>query len=128
MFAVIVDKAIVYLGVDRNKAVEILNSKAAEEEASLIDVQTLDELAFALYEMQNRTQKDISDAVQKLFQMLDEAGVNEHTVAEVTEVLKERGSAAISEVRHLGIQGMAAVGEGFVAIGDLLKKASQPED
>jgi len=125
MFAVIIDKAIVYLGPDNQKAVELFNSKKAEEEASLINVSTLDELAFALQEMQSRN--EFSDAIDKVFQMLDEAGINEKTVEEVTAVLKDKGDAAITEVKHLGIKGMAAVGEGFVAIGDLLKKASQPE-
>jgi hypothetical protein len=127
MHAVIVDGAVVYLGNDGDKAVEILTSKK-EQKASLVSVSTLGELASAL--RLSQAEENVSQAVERLFEILDEAGVNEKSVKEVVDALREKGDAAVAEVRHLGIKGMATMGDGFVALGDLLKKAPQkePED
>ena len=128
MHAVIVDGAVIYLGNDGNKAVEILTSKQ-EQKASLFSVSTLSELAsvLRLSQAKQNVEESASQAIERLFDTLDEAGINEKSVEEVVAVLKQKGDAAVAEVRHLGIKGMKTMGDSFIALGDLLKQASQKQ-
>lgn len=130
MYAVIADQTICYLGSDSEKATKLLDSKKG---ASLANVHTLSELASVLAAAQtnapNKTLNEgFSEAIERVFEVLDEAGINENSVDEVVGVLKQRSQTVVTEVRSLGIKGMKTVGEGFVALGDLLKKASEPDE
>lgn len=125
MYAVLANKTICYLGSDKIYATEILESKNG---ASLVSVTTLTELAsfYSTHFDSNMPDTNVfSQAVERVLEALDEAGVDENSVEDVVEVLKQKGQTAVTEVHHLGIKGMKTVGEGFVALGDLLKKASE---
>jgi len=128
MYAVIANKAIHYLGNDREQAVQVLGSKTG---ASMVNVSTLTELAslFSAHSVNVTPEPNhFSKAAERVLEILDEVGVDERSVEEVVQTLRERGQAAATEVRHLGIQGMKTVGEGFVALGDLLKKQAEESE
>ena len=72
--------------------------------------------------------ESMSDAATKLFDKLDEMGFNIENATELTETLKGRSKKVANQVRSLGIKGMKAVGEGFIALGDLLKSAEGDTD
>lgn len=128
MYAVLANKTIHYVGTDKDLAKEIFESKIG---ASLVNVNTLSELA-SFYDSSTKAEETpfdgLSEAAERVLDMLDDLGVNERSVEEVVETLKDKGQSAVAEVRHLGIKGMQTVGESFVALGDLLKKASEETD
>ena len=147
MYAVFSGGTIAYLGDNRTDALEILDSK---EEATLNQVSTLASLsgAFATYretfteedepedepedESESEPLQDASDAMERILQKLDDAGFNAENCEEQFDILKDKATDAITEVKSLGIKSMAVVGKGFVAIGDLLtameEAKSQDED
>ena len=137
MYAVIANKAIHYLGTDKEEAVQVLGSKLG---ASMVNVSTLTELAslFSAHVVNECSQPSqtnpfgkpnhFSKAAERVLEILDEVGVDERSVEEVVQTLRERGQAAATEVRHVGIKGMRTVGEGFVALGDLLKKQAEESE
>lgn len=136
MFAVFSNRSIVYLGDDREVAMKILESK---EGSTLKTVNTLAALteAFNFYLGTNEdwepTPEDeletdeLSEAAAAVLEKLDEAGLNADNVNETITRLKSDGKRALTEVRSLGIKGMNVVGEGFVALGELLKQTEEPE-
>lgn len=64
--------------------------------------------------------------LDELLKRLDEMKVGE-TLETVGKKLMQDTDTAMSEIRSLGIKGMKAVGEGFIALGDLVKKVSEDE-
>lgn len=129
MYAVIADKAIHYLGTNNEEAVRVLGSKTG---ASMVNVATLTELAslFSAHvaNVDSQPQESpFSKATERVLEILEDIGVNEHSVDEVVQILKQRGQSAATEVRSLGIKSMKTVGEGFVALGDLLRKQAESE-
>ena len=130
MFAVFSNKSIVYLGDDRDAAMAALESK---DGSTLKTVSTLTNLvtSFSFYLNSSTAPDDplepplddeLSDAVNTVLDKLDEAGI---TAANAAERLKDDSKRAMAEVRSLGIKGMNAVGEGFMALGELLQKAQE---
>jgi hypothetical protein len=57
-------------------------------------------------------------------QNLDELGINQ----DLAEKVYQNSEKVIAEVRYIGVRGMKAVGEGFIALGDLLKKAGDEQE
>lgn len=122
MYAVFQDGVVFYVGSDAVIAVQILQSKGST--ASMVTVNSLEELA-SLMSTENDPFSGLSQAASRLFQILDDSGLNAETMEKTTEKLKSQGEKAVAQVRSLGIQGMKTVGDGFVALGDLLRKASE---
>ena len=141
MFAVFSNKSIAYLGDDRVAAMSVLESK---DGSTLKTVNTLanlatafefylssgapptsDSVANAMEAEVAALEEELSDAVESVLEQLDKAGIN---AANAAERLREDGQRALGEVRSLGIKGMNAVGEGFVALGELLKKADEAKE
>ena len=146
MYVVIKDGAVFYAGSDAVVAAEIFlqfNSKVST--AKMITISSLKELDGLLantpedsrpedsktwfYDIDatkhfiEDSKDQLSRAASRIFKILDESGTNDETV--ITEKLKSRGEKAIAQVRSLGVQGMKTVGEGFVALGDLLRKTGE---
>jgi hypothetical protein len=51
-------------------------------------------------------------------------GINQ----DLAEKVYQNSEKVIAEVRYIGVRGMKAVGEGFIALGDLLKKAGDEQE
>jgi hypothetical protein len=142
MYAVFSNGSIVYLGNDRTDALQTLDSK---DGATLSQVNTLASLsgAFTSYKSQATSKEepseenpdpddpleDASAAMEKILEKLDAAGFNAENTEEFYQGLREKAVDAVAEVKGLGIKSMSVVGEGFIALGDLLKAIeSPPED
>ncbi len=132
MYAVIADRAIHYLGTNNEEAVRVLWSKKG---ASMVNVATLTELAslFSAHVANvdyppDTEENPFSKATERVLEILEDIGVNERSVDEVVQILKQRGQSAAAEVRSLGIKSMKTVGEGFVALGDLLRKQAESDE
>jgi hypothetical protein len=128
MYATIHSGTVIYLGVCRDTAYE-----AAHEDDDVFQVNTLEELAIALRPKEimdeaeavlNAAEAEYSRAFDKLVNKLDECGINK----ELAEKIKANGEKLVGEAKSLGIRGMRAVGSGFVALGDLLRKAGEKEE
>jgi hypothetical protein len=117
MYAVILDKSLLYLGLDNNKAIEIFNSKPNCEIHQINSVEELSKITSEKTVVDN----DLSEAAQKLVQKLDEFGINQN----LAETVRENSERVLAEVRYIGLRGMKTVGEGFIALGDLLREASE---
>lgn len=128
MYAVFNKQAIRFLGSDINQANKILKLKVGSTMAvvgSLTELATLLDTHLTGHES---NAQGFSQAAERVFKMLDDAGINQANVEDVLAALRERGDKVIADVSSLGIKSMATVGDGFLALGDLLKKASKEKD
>lgn len=128
MYAVFYKQTILFLGSDIDQAKEILKSKIG---STMSNVGSLDELATLLGDHLTGTEsnaQDFSQAAERVFKMLKDRGINQEKMEDVIAALKERSDKVVADVRSLGIKSMSTVGDGFLAIGDLLKKASEPRE
>jgi hypothetical protein len=126
MYAVVTEGAVVYLGPCPGLAKQVAEDYSDEllgEVATVVEVVNLDELAAAM----NPPETDkVADLVEKgvvlldsLVEKLDKLGVNK----DLADKVRTNSEKVVAEVKTLGVNGMKAVGEGFVALGDLLRKA-----
>ena len=97
-------------------------------DGTVVSALNLTELATALSDKQIETKvtefaEGLSDAAQKVLDKL-----NVEDAEELGKKLREQGDKAVAEVRSLGIKGMRVVGDGFINLGELLKKADKPDD
>ena len=126
MYAILADGGVQYLGGDRNRATEILDSKDGGKQ---IVVASLDELADALRHHRGEDppnfSESLSDAFSEVMAKLDDLGINKGAAEEFGQRVQDNTAQITDEVRSLGIKGMKAVGANFVALGDLLKKAAE---
>ena len=129
MYAILADGGVQYLGGDRDKATEVLDSKDGGKQ---IVVASLDELADALRHHRGEDppnfSETLSDAFSEVLGKLDELGINKGAAEEFSQRVQENTAQITDDVRALGIKGMAVVGKNFVALGDLLKKAAEGKD
>jgi hypothetical protein len=123
MYAVITTEGrLAYLGECQDQALATFNSK---EGASLHQVDSPEELNVLLgkSDVVGSVVDRTSETFNALVQKLDEIGLNKNLAAKVAD----NGHYLLGEARSLGVKGMKAVGEGFVALGELLRKASDEE-
>lgn len=126
---------IVYLGYDLKEAVSYVDSEPYLK-GTLVNVRDLDELAACFAENFSKKEEptltaqatdQLSAAADAVLNKLDELGLNEENAEELARKVRQSSELAIGQARSLGIQGMKAVGDGFIALGDLLRKASADE-
>jgi hypothetical protein len=122
MYAVIFERKPIYLGTEPGKAIDVFNSTAGSE---LHKIESLEQLSGLVEENPKnfQVQDQLSEAAQRLVQKLDELGINQ----DLAEKVYQNSEKVIAEVRYIGVRGMKAVGEGFIALGDLLKKAGDEQ-
>ena len=126
MYAILADGGVQYLGGDRDRATEILDEK---DNGKQVVVASLDELATALRHHRGEDPptftESLSDAFTEVVTKLDELGINKGAAEEFGQRVNDNANEIVAEVRALGIKGMEVAGKNFVALGDLLKKASE---
>jgi hypothetical protein len=121
MYAVITEGRLSYLGECRDEALATFNSKP---NSTLRSVENVDELNDLLDIEEIDIEEELSEGFQVLVQKLDELGLNQNLV----ETVKSNGAKLVGEAKSLGIKSMKAVGEGFVALGELLRNATKDEE
>jgi len=129
MYAVIADKAIHYLGSNSDRA----SLEAAALEGKVVQVDSIEDLAQQLLTSQIADNiesfvEGLSAAAQKVLERLDKSGLNAQNAEQLGATVRDKADRAVAEVRSLGLKSMKTVGDSFVAIGDLLHKASQSDD
>jgi len=92
---------------------------------SLVEVSSLEDLAKAIMMQKEETPEELVD---ELLRKLEALGITAENADKLTKQVREHSDKAIAEVRSLGIRGMKAVGDGFIAFGDLLRKAAKDDD
>jgi hypothetical protein len=114
---------IAYLGTDERAA----HSCSEQLDGTVVSVLNVTDLASALADKQIERKvtafaEGLSEAAQKV---LDKLKVED--AEELGQKLREQGEKAAAEVRSLGIKSMKVVGDGFINLGELLKKADQDD-
>lgn len=123
MYAVIVETIVSYLGDSESQA---LNALKRSPNACMIHVEDLEDLKRHI-EVEPEEDEDLAEAATRIFDRLDDLGFNLENVEDFGDNLRAQSQQAITELRGLGIKGMKALGEGFVALGDLLRQAVDEE-
>lgn len=91
---------------------------------AVAEVKTLPELLRLIMPPQEEV-----DPLADLMQKLEKAGLTTvENVDKAVQEIQQRGEQAVAEVRSMGIRSMKAIGDGFMAFGDLLKKAAAEDD
>lgn len=116
MYAVITGGRLSYLGECQDEALDTFNSKP---NSSLHLVESQEELD-ELLDTEVDVAAIVSDSFTSLVGKLSELGVNQ----DLPSKLRDNSVKLMGEAKSLGVKGMKAVGEGFVALGELLRKAS----
>jgi hypothetical protein len=132
MYAVVSGGLLLYLGDCRDNAMTYFNDNECMT-PSLHTVADITQLA-TLLDHDNRVVAQVDDplnqvgntvssAFKGLVDQLDQLGVNQDLATKVMN----NGEKLVGEAKSLGVKGMNVVGEGFVALGELLRKASTEE-
>lgn len=124
--AVLYKNHIIYLGTDLEKNYELC---MAHKGAVGVCCSTIEELV-THYENQcklHASSEFMSDPLEDLLKRLDNVEIPEN-LQKFGQRLIEEGEKTTHEIKSLGIKSMKALGEGFIALGDLLKRESKNED
>jgi len=93
----------------------------------VVEISNLNDLAKHIMPQSSAPKSEPEDVLADVLNKLDGLGLNAENVERFTQQVQEQGEKAVAEVRSLGIRGMQVVGDGFVALGDLLKKAADKD-
>ncbi len=125
MFLVTVNGGILYLGDSQKDAIAI---KQVNENSHLYSVNGYDEVEAMLQKNTSEVDPAISDVFSDTFNelvdQLDKVGINQ----DLSNRIVSKGQQLVGDARSLGIQGMKVVGDGFVALGDLLRGKPEVKD
>lgn len=64
------------------------------------------------------------DVLAEVLKKLEEL-VSPETAEKFAAQIQEQTGKVVAEVKSMGITGMKAVGDGFIALGDLIRKAGE---
>ena len=120
MYAVHNESAVFYYGDDREAAMKVLEANPCANMTAKANAEWLAQK----FNPSVETQSAEEDALDSVLNTLEELGLNAQDNAEkFVETLQQQSERAVAEVRSLGIKSMNAIGDSFVALGDLLKRA-----
>lgn len=136
MYAVFTHKCLLHLGRCQEEALSVFNDNPGTTLHQVENLEQLEKVFSVLNAVEVTAEEDplevlseqLSDAANFVVQKLDELGVNAENAESLSKKLKDGGDKTFAEVKSLGIKGMQAVGEGFVALGDLLRKSGKKEE
>lgn len=114
MYLVITDGSFAYAGNDVEEAYRVFDSK---ENSSIHKLKYEDKQKIQEMELEIT----LGDALENLLQQLNSLNFDQD-VKNLAESTKDAGKKVAAEVRAATNKGMKAVGEKFVALGELLKK------
>lgn len=88
----------------------------------IVEVSSLDDLAaLVMPEGSQGPEVDVlADVLKKLEELVDPVNAEKFAAQ-----IQEQTGKVVAEVRSMGCSGMKAVGEGFIALGDLIRKAGE---
>lgn len=121
MFAVIFDGRLLYAGHSQSEALLICEANFNSKLIHCESVAELEEI-LAPKEVMEDTE-DFSQLLSELVAKLDELGINE----ELADRVIATGEEVIGEIKAIGSRGMKTVGEGFIALGELLRGQSETD-
>lgn len=114
-----------HLSSDRGPAEQFLADRLAVSSNglySIVEVSSLDDLA--KHVMPETEEVDVlADVLEKLEKLVDPANAEKFAAQ-----IQEHSGKVVAEVKSMGIAGMKAVGDGFVALGDLIRKAGETKE
>jgi len=92
---------------------------------SIVEVSSLDDLAEHVmpYPTGPEEVDVLADVLKKLEGLVDPANAEKFA----TQIQEQTGKV-VAEVKSMGIAGMKAVGDGFIALGDLIRKAGETKE
>jgi hypothetical protein len=108
LYAVFFDAKILYFGPNQQEAFEVFQNNKG---STLKQVDSIDEIKELKCD-------NLSKNLDEILEKLKKINFENSTIDEIIN------SEKIAEVKYLGIKSMKTVGEGFVALGDLINKAS----
>lgn len=139
MYAVIHGNGLIYLGSDLPIAIKHFESKVGSQLHNIESVKDLHQFGVTVYENSNteplrfdndydfmpidgqaELAQNLSDAAKEVFNRLDDLGLDDMAASFV-----ESTGTMFAQVSHIGTKGMETVGEGFIAIGDILSAATE---
>lgn len=91
---------------------------------SIAEVSSLDDLIEHM--MPHPTGKE-EDVLAEVLKKLEEL-VSPETAEKFAAQIQEQTGKVVAEVKSMGITGMKAVGDGFIALGDLIRKAGETKE
>jgi|LakMenEpi03Aug12_release.lakeMendotaPanAssembly.Ray.scaffolds.fasta_scaffold17329_8 hypothetical protein len=124
MEAVILDKGLLYLGINSNRSREIAQQNAGSTLHSNITLECLsDLLGFSDAKLESN-QGFESEAAKKLLEKLKSLGFDNST-----DIQSSHGEKTCVEVKSLGLRGMKTVYDSVIAMNELMRQtaASQEE-
>lgn len=150
MYAVFLreEKKVAYFGNDMEEALSVLNTNSKYTLKEFSDSKKLEDFLFGekccndsctaeetraccgeeTTTNQTSKEEEFSKTLDNLMNDLENLGLNEEFFDKFhskIEEIQSEGLKLTSEVKHLGIKTMRAVGEKFIAIGDVLKSFSE---
>lgn len=117
MDAVISNKGLLYLGANKTKAKQIRDENPDAVLYPQISLERLSQI-LGFSEPNN---DPLSETVKNLVKKLENLGIDPNTAVE----FQDSSEKVLAEAKFFGLRGMKTVGEGFVALGDLMRKAVQ---
>lgn len=131
MYTVFHKGTILYVGKQSDIAADLT---ANHDGAFLLKVENVDQLAEEFdWHLMNLRAEDIREQTKDVVESKsyqDLIGQLEETFgmdSDLAKKIRASGERVVAEVQKQGAQGMKAVGEGFIALGDLLRKTANPE-
>lgn len=91
----------------------------------IVEVLSLDDLIEHI--MPPKTKSKEEDVLAEVLKKLEEL-VSPETAEKFAVQIQEKTGKVVAEVRSMGINGMKAVGDGFIALGDLIRKAGETKE
>lgn len=92
---------------------------------SIAEVSSLDDLIEHM--MPSKTKSKEEDVLAEVLKKLEEL-VSPETAEKFAVQIQEQTGKVVAEVKSMGITGMKAVGDGFIALGDLIRKAGETKE
>lgn len=116
-----------HLSNDRKSAEEFVTERLSLSSNglySIAEVSSLDDLIEHMMPYPTGKEEDVLAEVLKKLEEL----VSPETAEKFAAQIQEQTGKVVAEVKSMGITGMKAVGDGFIALGDLIRKAGETKE
>lgn len=117
-----------HLSNDRKSAEEFIAGRIAVSSNGIYtisEISSLEDLKNLI--MPKIKEKEEVDVLTDVLKKLEKLASPENAEKFATQIQEQAGKV-VAEVRSMGIAGMKAVGDGFVVLGDLIRKAGEEKE